>query len=103
MSQITVNLPIVSNWRTTLFGILTAVGGALMAQYQTGVITWQVATACSLWAIFCYLVPDAKSNTQAQEQITALLNAVSGLQTPAPVVVARTAAPATDQAGTPAP
>jgi uncharacterized membrane protein YccC len=97
----TITVPTISNWRTTLFGILTAVGGAVMQWYQHGVITWQGGVACALWAIFCYLVPDAKSNTNAQAQLEALLDQVSGLQAqlPAPQVQARTDAPATDTQG----
>ena len=103
MSQVTVNLPTISNWRTTLFGVITAIGGALMQWYQHGVITWQGAAACVLWAIFCYLVPDAKSNTNAQAQIEALLNQVSGLQAQLPTrpVQLRTDAPAMGTQGQP--
>lgn len=103
MATVTVNLPTIANWRTTLFGILTAIGAALMQWYQHGAITWQGGVACALWAVFCYLVPDAKNNTAAQAQIEALLGAVAGLkaQIPAPEVAARSNAPATGPDGQP--
>ena len=101
MAQVTVNLPIIKDWRTTLFGIVTAIGGAVMQWYQTGHVTWQGAVTCALWAVFCYLVPDAKSNTNMQMQIESLLDAVTKAQIPPPEVIARTAAPATDASGLP--
>ncbi|HEY6872801.1 MAG TPA: hypothetical protein VI298_08760 [Geobacteraceae bacterium] len=77
MAQVTVNLPELKDWRTTIFGLVTSIGAALMQWFQTGHITWQRAVACALWAVFCYLVPDAKSNANMQGQIEALLDAVS--------------------------
>jgi len=101
MAQVTLNLPSISNWRTTLFGILTAVGAAVFQAYMHGGLTWQGGVACALWALFCYLVPDAATGKNYQAQIEQLLNQVSGLraQIPPPNVQARTAAPATDPPG----
>ena len=103
MAQVTLNLPTLSNWRTTLFGILTAVGAAVWQAYMHGGLTWQGGVACALWAIFCYLVPDAATGKNYQAQIETLLDQVSGLkaQTPAPIVQARTDAPATGPDGQP--
>jgi hypothetical protein len=100
MAQVTVNLPNLKDWRTTMFGIGTALGYALYAYFTSGHITWQGAVACALWTIFCYLVPDAKSNTNMQGQIEALLKAVSA---PQPSAAPPAAPPAEQAAAAPVP
>jgi len=107
MAQVTVNLPSISNWKTTLFGIVTAVGAAVMQQLQTGHLSLPVGIGCALWAVFCYLVPDAKNNNQGQAELQALIDAAFAKQAAAapdklaPEVAARTAAPETNTSGQP--
>ena len=90
-----------ANWRTTLIGIFTAVGGGLYQQYLNGGLTWPSAIALAVWAIFCYLVPDAATNKNGAAQLQALIEQVAGLKAQLPVqtVQARTDAPATTATG----
>jgi hypothetical protein len=82
MAQVTVNLPTLANWKTTLVGIVTAIGGALYQQFVAGGLTWPVAVALGIWSIFCYLVPDASSNKDGLAQLEALTQAVANMQKP---------------------
>ena len=51
----TADLP--ADWKTTLFGILTAIGTLLYQYIQVGAVSWQVAAACVLVAIVFYYLP----------------------------------------------
>lgn len=95
MAQVTVNLPTLANWKTTLVGIVTAIGGALYQQFVAGGLTWPVAVALGIWSIFCYLVPDASSNKDGLAQLEALTQAVANMQKP---VVAAGPGPVPNQA-----
>ena len=103
MATVTVNLPNISNWRTTLLGIASAVGGALYQQFVAGGLTWPVAAALIVWTVFCYLVPDAAKSTDTEKQLAALFAAVLPGAPLIPTVQARTDAPATDTTGAPLP
>lgn len=59
MAQITIPIPTIENWRTTLFGLITAGGGAAIQYLQNGGISWREGLAAVAWAMLCYLVPDA--------------------------------------------
>lgn len=59
MAQITIPIPTIDNWRTTLFGLVTAGGGAALQYLQNGGISWREGLAAVAWAVLCYLVPDA--------------------------------------------
>lgn len=59
MAQITIPIPTIDNWRTTIFGLVTAGGGAALQYLQNGGISWREGLAAVAWAVLCYLVPDA--------------------------------------------
>jgi hypothetical protein len=105
-SPVTINLPKLANWKTTLIGILSTVGGGLYQHYLNGGLTMPVAIGLSIWLIFCYIVPDAaKSNPAGEAQTEALIAAmfakVQAAQVPDKTVQAASDAPATDASGFP--
>ena len=67
MKQVTISVPTMANWRTTLFGLVTAGGGAAFEYFQGGGLSWKGCAVAVIWAAFCFLVPDAgESATKAQ-------------------------------------
>ena len=72
MSQVTINIPTLKNWRTTLLGLLSAAGYAAMTYYQGGGLSWKEAAGCASWASLCYLVGDGKEVNAANEKITSM-------------------------------
>ena len=68
MAQITITLPSPqANWRTTVFGIVTAGGAAAIEYLQNGGLSWKGCAMAAAWSGLCYLVPDAKEGvTQTQ-------------------------------------
>lgn len=49
------------NWRTTLFGVLSAAAYAAYTYYEQGGIKWQEALGAVAVAVFGYLVGDGKT------------------------------------------
>ena len=80
MAQVTINLPTMENWKTTIFGIITAIAAALVQYLQSGQITWTGGIVCALWAIFCYLVPDATSKASVRAEMEQLVTAIAQKQ-----------------------
>ena len=72
MKQVTINLPDFSDWRTTIFGIISSSGYAMAAYYQGGGISWKEAAMCAGWACLCYLVPDAANLRNTSCKVDAL-------------------------------
>lgn len=67
MAQVTINLPTMANWRTTLFGLATAGSYAAIEYFQSGGLSWRGCAAAAAWAALCYLVPDAKEGATKQQ------------------------------------
>lgn len=68
MAQITIPLPSApQNWRTTLFGIVTAGGAAAIEYLQSGGLSWKGCAMAAAWAALCYLVPDAKDGATKKQ------------------------------------
>lgn len=68
MAQIIIPLPAApANWRTTLFGIVTAGGAAAIEYLQSGGLSWKGCAMAAAWAGLCYLVPDAKDGATKQQ------------------------------------
>lgn len=67
MAQVTIDLPTMQNWRTTLFGVATAGGYAAIEYFQSGGLSWRGCAAAAAWAVLCYLVPDAKEGATKQQ------------------------------------
>lgn len=68
MAQITIPLPSMpQNWRTTLFGIVTAGGAAAIEYLQNGGLGWKGCAMAAAWAGLCYLVPDAKDGATKKQ------------------------------------
>ena len=60
MAQITIPLPAMQHWRTTLFGIITAAGGAIVQYWQNGGLSWRECAVAAIWAGACYLMADGQ-------------------------------------------
>lgn len=70
MAQITIPLPSApQNWRTTLFGIVTAGGAAAVEYLQNGGLSWKGCAMAAAWAGLCYLVPDAQDGATKKQMI----------------------------------
>jgi len=67
MAQVTIDLPTMANWRTTLFGVATAGGYAAIEYFQSGGLSWKGCAAAAAWAALCYLVPDAKEGATKKQ------------------------------------
>ena len=59
--QITVKVPTIADlpkdFKSTFFGMFTAVTTLLVSYFQTGSVTLPVAAACVVVAIVCYMMP----------------------------------------------
>lgn len=75
MRQITINVPTMANWRTTVFGLVTAGGGAAFEYFQGGGLSWEGCAVAAAWAVLCYIVPDAKEGT-TKSQVAGMIEAV---------------------------
>lgn len=73
MKQITIPIPTMQHWRTTLFGVATAGAAAAVQYVQTGGLSWKECAAAAAWAGLCYLVPDAKGATPTKAQLAGLV------------------------------
>ena len=60
MAQVTINLPTMANWRTTLFGLATAGSYAAIEYFQSGGLSWRGCAAAAARAALCCLVSRAK-------------------------------------------
>lgn len=65
MKQITLTLPTMQHWRTTLFWVVTAAGGAVAQYWQNGGLSWKECAMAAVWAGACYLMADGKSITES--------------------------------------
>lgn len=52
-----------SSWKTTLLGLLSAVGYALYQYIQNGGMNKEEAVTCVVWAVFCFFVKDRDTST----------------------------------------
>jgi len=70
----TVTVPTVADlpkdWKSTAFGVLTAIATLLTQYVQTGAVTWPVALAAVAVAVICYFIP-AKVPTATKLDIAA--------------------------------
>lgn len=73
MAQITIPIPTIEHWRTTLFGLMTAAGGAALQYLQNGGLSWRECAVAAAWAGLCYLVPDAQHQSPTNQQISLLV------------------------------
>ena len=69
-TQITINFPApdTKNWRTTVFGMVSAAVYAGGSYYINGGVSWKEALACAAWAVKCYLSADAAATTETEAQ-----------------------------------
>ena len=73
MAQITIPIPTIEHWRTTLFGLVTAAVGAALQYLQNGGLSWRECAAAAAWAGLCYLVPDAQRPSPTKQQLASLV------------------------------
>lgn len=61
MATISVNVPTIadlpSDWKSTLFGLLTLITTLAVQYFQTGAVTLPVCAGLVVVAIICYLIP----------------------------------------------
>ncbi len=86
MAQVTVTVPNVpKDWKTTLLGIIAAVGILLKAYIASGTFTLEGVAVAVLVAVMCYFIP-APLTPEEQAALTATItntvNSVAGDKIP---------------------
>lgn len=85
MAQITIQLPTMQHWRTTLFGLITAAGGAIVQYWRNGGPSRRECAIAATGAGACYLMADGQGAATKEQ----LAGAVSSL-TPKGNITAKT-------------
>lgn len=73
MAQITIPIPDMKDWRTTLFGIVTSAAYAGISYYLSGGLSWKEALGCAAWAVKCYLSADSANLKSTADQVQSII------------------------------
>lgn len=77
MAQITIPLPTIQHWRTTLFGLVTAAGGAIVQYWQNGGLSWRECAVAAIWAAGCALMADGHGTAATDIDVARALAALA--------------------------
>lgn len=73
MAQITIPIPDMKDWRTTLWGIATSAAYACIGYYLNGGLSWKEALGCAAWAVKCYLSADSANLKSTADQVQSII------------------------------
>ncbi len=97
MAQVIVTVPSVpKDWKSTLLGIIAAIGILLKAYIATGTFTYEGVAVAVLVAVICYFIPaplTPEEQAALTATITSTVNQVAGDKIPAVMTAPQTVNP----------